>query len=150
MKLLYKFSLILSPIFLLLTAFTYYIDRIPLAGIFLFVFFLSLAIGVKGTVQFKGFSFALLILAVVSLSMTFPDYFISWGSFELQILMVPLLQLIMFGMGTSMSLQDFSAVIKSPKAVIIGLICQFTIMPFIGFGLTILFNFPPEIAAGLL
>ena len=55
----------------------------------------------------------------------------------------------MFGMGTAMSFQDFVGVIKMPKAVGIGIVCQFTIMPIVGFSLATLFAFPPEIAAGI-
>jgi BASS family bile acid:Na+ symporter len=36
-----------------------------------------------------------------------------------------------------------------PLGVFTGVICHFTIMPFIGWGLAHLFNFPPEIAAGV-
>jgi len=56
----------------------------------------------------------------------------------------------MFGMGTAMSLKDFKGVIKMPKGVLVGIICQFTIMPCVGFSLAYLFNFPPEIAAGII
>ena len=63
--------------------------------------------------------------------------------------MVPLLQIIMFGMGTAMSINDFAGVIKSPKTVLIGLMCQFTIMPLLGFGLATIAGFPAEIAAGV-
>ena len=80
----------------------------------------------------------------------FPQYFISVGDFQLKELIIPLLQVIMFGMGTTMSYDDFMGVIKMPKAVIIGLVCQFTIMPFLGFGIANIFNFPPEIAAGII
>lgn len=82
--------------------------------------------------------------------MYYPDYFVQIGTFKPKILIIPLLQIIMFGMGTTMSVQDFLGVLKMPKAVIVGLICQFTIMPFLGFGLAKLFNFPPEIAAGVI
>ena len=52
-------------------------------------------------------------------------------------------------MGTSMSLQDFVGVVKMPKGVILGILCQFTIMPLLGFTLASLSDFPPEIAAGM-
>jgi BASS family bile acid:Na+ symporter len=39
---------------------------------------------------------------------------------------------------------------KAPKQVVAGLVCHFTIMPFLGFGIAIVFNFPPEIAAGII
>jgi BASS family bile acid:Na+ symporter len=55
----------------------------------------------------------------------------------------------MFGMGTAMSLGDFAGVIKTPKKVMVGLVCQFTIMPFLGYALANVFAFPPEIAAGV-
>ena len=63
---------------------------------------------------------------------------------------MPLLQIIMFGMGTSLSLKDFVEVTRNPRAVLIGLGCQFTIMPLMGFLLASTFGFPPEIAAGII
>jgi bile acid:Na+ symporter, BASS family len=71
------------------------------------------------------------------------------GDFKMTKLIVPLIQLIMFSMGTEMSLKDFEGVIKTPKAVLIGLVCHFTIMPLVGFILAKSFNFEPEIAAGI-
>ena len=53
-------------------------------------------------------------------------------------------------MGTEMSLKDFEGVIKTPKAVLIGLVSHFTIMPLVGVSLAKIFNFPPEIAAGVI
>lgn len=97
----------------------------------------------------RGFSYTVLIAAAVVASLNYPNCFISWGSFELKVLIVPLLQIIMFGMGTAMSIKDFAGVIKMPKAVGIGLLCQFTIMPFVGVGLAVAFDFPTEIAAGI-
>lgn len=52
-------------------------------------------------------------------------------------------------MGSQMSLKDFAGVIKMPKGVIAGIICQFTIMPIIGITVATMFSFPPEIAAGI-
>jgi len=79
----------------------------------------------------------------------FPQSLVQIGDFQYKKLIVPLLQIIMFGMGTAMSFNDFYGVIKMPKGVLIGLVCQFSIMPILGFGLATLFNFPPEIAAGV-
>jgi BASS family bile acid:Na+ symporter len=58
--------------------------------------------------------------------------------------------IIMFGMGTSMSIKDFVQIGKMPKGVLIGLVCQFSIMPLIGFGLATASGLPPEIAAGII
>ena len=65
-------------------------------------------------------------------------------------LILPLLQIIMFGVGATLTFADFTAVIKTPKKIIVGMLCQFTIMPFVGFAIAKSFNFPPEIAAGLI
>ncbi len=110
---------------------------------------LSLAMGFRGHEFLKRFSYTMIIFSSVSASLFYPQYFTNWGDFKLSILIVPLLQLIMFGMGTAMSFKDFVGVIKMPKAVGIGLVCQFTIMPVVGFTLASLFGFVPEIAAGI-
>jgi len=98
----------------------------------------------------RGFSFTMTILAVVSLALYYPQYFVSVGGFKLSKLIVPLLQVIMFGMGTELSLKDFAAVLRMPKGVIVAVVCHYTIMPLVGFALAKTFNFPPEIAAGIL
>ena len=111
--------------------------------------FMCLAIGVRGFQSTRSFSYTIWIFAAVAASMYFPHIFTSWGSFNLNILIVPLLQIIMFGMGSQMSLDDFKGVIKMPKGVIIGVFIQFTSMPLIALSLTRIFNFPNEIAAGI-
>ena len=120
------------------------------SGWLLMLFFLSLAIAFRGHKFLKGFSYTVLIFAAVSLSMYYPNYFKTVGNFNLTGIIVPLLQLIMFGMGTELSPKDFTRIVQMPKGVIIGVICHYTIMPFIGYGVAHLFNFPPEIAAGII
>ena len=119
-------------------------------GIMVIAFFLSLAISFQGIPTLKGFSFTILIFAAVSASLFYPHFFTEIGGFNLKGLIVPLLMLIMFGMGTAMSLNDFVGVIKMPKGVMVGIVCQFTIMPFVGLGLTYAFDLPAEIAAGVI
>lgn len=126
------------------------IDKPDSTGPFLILGFICLAIAVRGFSLFKGFSYSVWIFTAVTISMYFPQYFLSVGDFKLKLLIVPLLQIIMFGMGSQMSLKDFAGVIKMPKGVIAGVLCQFTIMPFIGVSIALLFNFPPEIAAGII
>ena len=119
-------------------------------GILLIVFLLCLALLAQFHRFFKGFSFTVLIFAAVAASLYFPGLFISWGNFELKELIVPLLMIIMFGMGTSMHLKDFKGVLKMPKGVLVGIACQFTIMPMVGYGLASISGFSPEIAAGII
>ena len=98
----------------------------------------------------KNYLYTLSIILGATIAYFFPQYFISVGNFQLKELIIPLLQIIMFGMGTTMSYEDFLGVVKMPKAVIVGLICQFTIMPFLGFTIARTFDFPPEVAAGII
>ena len=56
----------------------------------------------------------------------------------------------MFGMGMTLSVDDFKEVLKQPKKVAIGVLAQFTIMPLIAFGLAVGFKLPPEVAAGVI
>lgn len=119
------------------------------AGWALLLFFLGLAFAFRESKTLRGLSFTVVIFGTVSLSLYHPEYFIEWGSYKLSNLITPLIQLIMFGMGTSMSIKDFAGVIRTPKGVIIGVLSQFMIMPLVGFTLASLTGFPPEIAAGI-
>lgn len=119
-------------------------------GLFAILFFMSLALGVRGTEKYKSFSYTIWIFAAVSASLFYPQYFQTVGDFKLKTLIIPLLQLIMFGMGSQMSFEDFTGVIKMPKSVLVGVTCQFTIMPLTAYAIAHIFSFPPEIAAGII
>ena len=60
-----------------------------------------------------------------------------------------LLIVIMFGIGLTMTPNDFALILKNPKDVIIGCIAQFTIMPFLAFALCHLFKLDPALTAGI-
>jgi len=120
------------------------------AGLLFTLFFLCLAIGFRAFEPLRGFSFTVIIFASVTVAMFYPAYFQDIGGFDLKNLFTPLLQIIMFGMGTAMSLKDFAGVVKMPKGVLLGVFFQFTIMPFVGFGLANLLGVAPEIAAGII
>jgi len=111
--------------------------------------FMCLAIGVSGFQATKSFAYTVWIFTAVAASMYYPQLFGSWGGFKLSLLIVPLLQIIMFGMGSQMSLDDFKGVVKMPKGVLIGVFVQFTSMPLIALAISRIFNFPNEIAAGI-
>ena len=98
----------------------------------------------------KGLLFTFSIIAAVIITLLFPEPFIGFGDLKFKIFIIPLLQIIMFGMGSTMKMSDFAEVLRSPKAVVLGVFFQFTIMPFVGWGLTKAFQFPSEIAAGII
>jgi BASS family bile acid:Na+ symporter len=120
------------------------------AGFALMSFLVFLALAFRGYELLKGYSYTIMILAAVSMAMYYPQYLTQVGDFKLSKLIVPLLQIIMFGMGTALSWRDFSRVIQMPKGVLVGIVCQFTIMPFVGWSVTQIFSFPAEIAAGVI
>jgi bile acid:Na+ symporter, BASS family len=121
-----------------------------LAGPFFMAALASFAIYVRGNEKLKGFAFTVWIFTGVAASMFYPLLFQRWGSYKLTNLIEPLMMIIMFGMGTTMSIRDFTQVFLMPKGVIVGLVLQFTIMPLIGFTLASTFGFPPEVAAGII
>lgn len=145
----YRVLLYASLLLFFLSATAYVFDYLVHTGPLLIGGFISLAFAVRGYPAFRGFSYSLWIFTAVTLSMYYPRYFLEIEGFELQQLIVPLLQIIMFGMGSQMSLKDFAGVVKMPKGVIAGVACQYTIMPFVGVGIATAFSFPPEIAAGI-
>src|SRR5699024_7181460 len=61
-----------------------------------------------------------------------------------------LLGIVMLGMGMTLTVADFSEIIKHPKAVVLGVVAQFVIMPLLAFGLSMLFSLPPAIAVGVI
>ncbi|MEO7992287.1 MAG: bile acid:sodium symporter family protein [Chryseolinea sp.] len=121
-----------------------------IAGWILMAFFVFVALAFRQHEWLKGYAFTITIFAAVSLAMYYPQYFVYAGDFKLSRLIVPLMQILMFGMGTALNIQDFARVLKMPKGVVVGIVCQYSIMPFVGFGITKVFSFPPEIAAGVI
>jgi BASS family bile acid:Na+ symporter len=121
-----------------------------MSGPIVIAFFVLLVLFLKTTKRFSGFAFTFCIFAAVSAALYYPALFTGFGDFQYKELIVPLLMIIMFGMGTSMRVKDFVKIGKMPKGILIGLVCQFSIMPLIGFGLAMASGLPPEIAAGII
>ena len=113
---------------------------------------ISLAIGLGSIEKLKGYQYTAWIISAVVAGMLFPNALDKWGSIDLRDknLKLVIIQLVMFGMGTHMSLKDFSGLKTTGKGVVIGLFCHFTIMPLMGLLLTKIFHFEPAIAAGII
>jgi BASS family bile acid:Na+ symporter len=146
----FKVALLLAGLCLIIALSMVIGGIISKSGPFFIGFFLFLAIAVRGFESVKGLSYTIWIFMAVTASMFYPQYFTSVGTFKFKTLIVPLLQIIMFGMGSQMSLNDFTGVIKMPKGVFIGVGSHYIIMPLVGFGIASLFNFSPEIKAGII
>ncbi len=108
-----------------------------------------LALFCMGHPFLKSYAFTAWVFAFVAASMFYPQAFMTWHGWDLGKLIVPLIQIIMFGMGTTLSVADFTRVLKMPWPVFIGFTLQFTIMPLVGFILAKAFGFNDAIAAGV-
>lgn len=146
----YRISLGLSLIAILAVLIFGFTGNISKAGPFFIAFFLLLAISFRGFPSLKGFTYTVIIFAAVTTALYYPQYFVELNGFKFAVLITPLIQLIMFGMGTSMGVKDFVGVIKTPKGVFIGVTSHFIIMPLTGYTLANLSGLPPEIAAGII
>lgn len=94
---------------------------------------------------FVGKTFALWVILFAVLGFVLPDTFK-----QLTPYIVTLLGIIMFGMGLTLSLDDFKEVAKRPVDVGIGVASQFLIMPLIAVALTMIIPMSPEVAAGVI
>ncbi|WP_336003783.1 bile acid:sodium symporter family protein [Acinetobacter pittii] len=95
--------------------------------------------------QFIQKTFALWVIVFAALALWQPEFFVWLKAY------IPwILGIIMLGMGMTMTVDDFKGVLQSPKAVLIGVVAQFVVMPGLAFILCKLFNLPPEIAVGVI
>jgi len=95
--------------------------------------------------QFVQKTFALWVIIFAALALWQPEFFVWLKAY------IPwILGIIMLGMGMTMTVDDFKGVLQSTKAVLIGVVAQFVVMPGLAFILCKLFNLPPEIAVGVI
>lgn len=95
--------------------------------------------------SFVGGTFAIWVVLFAALSFLLPSGF-TW----IAAYITPLLGIIMFGMGLTLSMNDFKEAFKRPKEVAVGVIGQFTIMPLIAFALATLLPVSKEVAVGVI
>jgi BASS family bile acid:Na+ symporter len=113
----------------------------------------AIAITLRGLPTLAGYQFTAWIVVVFVAGLAFPELLLNPGGLNLggnKHLVPTIVQLVMFGVGAQMSLHDFAGVAKMPWSVFVGVICQFTIMPLVGFALTKAIPLEPEIAAGVI
>lgn len=65
-------------------------------------------------------------------------------------LITPLLGIIMFGMGLTLTLPDFKMVVARPLPVLLGVLAQYGIMPLLGLAVATLLRLPAELAVGVI
>ena len=96
---------------------------------------------------FKLFTDNLAVFVILAgiLGVTFPNSMAWIGAYVPQLLGV-----VMFGMGMTLTVDDFREILRRPVDILIGVVAQFTIMPPVAFALTKIFNLPPELTIGVI
>jgi BASS family bile acid:Na+ symporter len=79
------------------------------------------------------------------LAWQYPQLFSSYKS-----LIVPLLSVVMFGMGLTLQLSDFSYVLQMPRLIFAGIVLQYTIMPLTAVILSNIMGLDPVLTAGMI
>jgi BASS family bile acid:Na+ symporter len=69
--------------------------------------------------------------------------------FETKLLGI-MMMVIMLGMGASLTFKDFRIAFRKPQGILVGLVCQYGIMPFLGYLLAVALGLPPALAIGLM
>ncbi|QNU06606.1 bile acid:sodium symporter family protein [Peribacillus butanolivorans] len=95
--------------------------------------------------SFAGKTFTLWVIIFAIIAYIMPNHFIWIGDY-----IVPLLGIVMFGMGLTLSAADFKEVFRRPKEVALGVAGHFIIMPLLAFALAIGFDLPKEVAVGVI
>jgi BASS family bile acid:Na+ symporter len=142
--------LYISSLSFILTLVFAFLGNYSVMGITAVLMFVLLGFYFQTHATLKTFTFTCWVFAFFFGALVFPTLFQEVGGFNQSKLIVPLIQIIMFGMGATLSLEDFSRALKMPKAVGLGMLMQFTIMPVSGWTIATLFGFDPEVAAGII
>lgn len=87
-----------------------------------------------------------IVVLVAAIALFLPSSFLWVDTWAIN----PMLGVIMFGMGLTLSPQDFRIVFSRPKDIIIGCLAQFTVMPLLALGLSWAFALPKELALGVI
>jgi len=69
--------------------------------------------------------------------------------FETRLLGI-MMMAIMLGMGASLTFKDFRIAFRKPQGIAVGLLCQYGIMPFLGYALAVALGLPPALAIGVI
>lgn len=88
--------------------------------------------------------------AIWTLLFALAGFFVPALFINLKFLIVPLLGIIMFGMGLTLNVKDFSELFSRPLQVLLGTASQFLIMPLVAWLLTKLFALDPMLALGVI
>jgi len=88
--------------------------------------------------------FPLWAIIISLLAWQYPELFSSYKPW-----IVPLLSVVMFGMGLTLHLSDFSYVLQMPRLIFAGIVLQYTIMPLTAIMFSNIMGLDPVLTAGM-
>lgn len=91
-------------------------------------------------------SFAVWFIAITAVALVYPPS-LSWFRLDW---IGPMLMVIMLAMGLTLRWDDFARVARAPKAILLGVLLQFTIMPLAGYAVGWLYGLETALAVGLI
>ncbi|NBA78014.1 bile acid:sodium symporter family protein [Emticicia sp. ODNR4P] len=152
MKVVFKTCLVLSFLLLITGIVLWFSGSHDALRPLAIVTIVCFALGIKEVESLKNYQYTAWIMTAVLSGMLYPEAFKSWGGVNLRdkTLILIIIQFVMFGMGTHIKVKDFAGIGSTGKGVLVGLFCHFSVMPLMGFLLTRIFHFEPEIAAGII
>ncbi|WP_017610483.1 bile acid:sodium symporter family protein [Nocardiopsis xinjiangensis] len=89
--------------------------------------------------------FALLVLLAGAVGLFLPEQTAPLAEYTSVFLAV-----IMFGMGLTLRPADFGVVLTHPKAALTGILCQYTVMPLLAWGIAHALDLPPMLIVGMI
>ncbi|MDI9870754.1 bile acid:sodium symporter family protein [Flectobacillus roseus] len=152
MKVVFKTCLILSFLLLIACVLLWFSGTNEMLSPLAIASIVCFALGIKEVESLKNYQYTAWIMTAVLSGMLYPEAFKSWRGVNLRdkTLILIIIQFVMFGMGTHIKVKDFAGIGSTGKGVLVGLFCHFSVMPLMGFLLTRIFHFDPEIAAGII
>ncbi|MDF2683012.1 MAG: bile acid:sodium symporter family protein [Brevibacillus sp.] len=95
--------------------------------------------------KFVGSTFSVWVILFAIFGFFAPEAFVGGKGY-----ISLLLGVIMFGMGLTLSSEDFREVFRRPMDVLIGVVGHYLIMPSLAFALAVVLQLPPDIAVGVI
>jgi len=89
--------------------------------------------------------FPLLAIIGIVVALLFHQELVSFKA-----LIIPMLAMIMFSMGLTQTLQDFTRVFRQPKPIMIGLALQYSVMPVLAYIIALVMGLDEQLALGLI
>jgi BASS family bile acid:Na+ symporter len=112
---------------------------------------IAAALGCRAIPALVSYQFTVWVLVTVVVGMLYPELCLSIGGLDMKNkhLLTAMIQLVMFGMGTQMTIAELKSVRRMSYPLMVGILLQFSVMPVVGWGIATALGMPPEIAAGV-